>query len=188
MGGEMKPKERLKFSERDGVVVATFLCKNCLGKEAVADLGAELAGLAAGGQAGVILDCSRLEHLDSGSLKFIVRLHKALKRRGGGLAICRLPPTLREVFRITRLDDVVPVVDSVEAALPGLSARPAEAPPGCALCAWPRAAQCLLCGRGFCEGHGSVWGRLCRGHGWVVWVAALALVCGVVLVRALLKG
>jgi anti-anti-sigma factor len=183
----MKPKKRLEVTERDGVVVASFLCKNCLGKEAVADLGAELARLAAGEQAAVILDCSRLEHLDSGSLKFIIRLHKALKRRGGGLAICRLPPTLREVFRITRLDYFFAVEDSVEAALPGLSPRPSEPPPACALCAWPRAARCLLCGTGFCEDHGSVWSRLCRRHRWVVWVAALALVGGVVLVRAWLS-
>jgi hypothetical protein len=95
---------------------------------------------------------------------------------------------LQEVFQITRLDHFFSVADSVEAALPGLPARPAEPPPSCAQCAWPREVRCLLCGTGFCEDHGSLWSRLCGRHRWVGWVAALALVGGVVLVRALLKG
>jgi anti-anti-sigma factor len=183
----LKPKGQLEVSDRDGVVLASFLGKNCLGEQAVADLGAECARLA-GSQPVVVLDCSRLEHLGSAALKVLVRLHKVLKKRGGGLTLCRLPPVLREVFGITRLDHFFAVADSLEAALAGLAGLSAEPAPPCALCAWPRAARCLVCGTGFCDEHGWPLSRLCGKHRWLGWLATAAFVGGAALLGALLRG
>jgi anti-anti-sigma factor len=184
----MKSKERLEVAERGGVVVASFLGPKCLGEEAIANLRLVFGRLAGGPQAVMILDCSRLGYLDSGSLKFVIRLHKVLHRRGGGLTLCGLHPTLAEVFRITRLDRVVPVKDSVGSALEGLSPHPAEPLPPCSLCPWPRQGRCLLCREAFCEEHGSLWSRLCRRHRWVGWLAAVALLVGLVLAGVFLRG
>jgi anti-anti-sigma factor len=184
----MRADKRIEVGEREGAVIATFLTDTYLGAQAVADLHAQFGAVASRPLSAAILDCSRLQYLDSGSLRLILRLHRVLRRRGRGLTVCGLHPTLREVFQITRLDRYVPVRESVEEALEGFSPRPAETPVACAFCVWPRAARCLLCGTGFCEEHGRAWARLCRRHRWVAWAAAVALVGGLLLLWALLRA
>jgi anti-sigma B factor antagonist len=184
----MKTRERLDISERNGVVVASLLDRKLLDREALAELGAAFGRIACGAQATVVLDCSRVEHLSSAALKSILRLHKVLKKHGGGLTLCGLQPTLAEVFRITRLDQLLVVKDSLEAALATVSARAVPPVPACPHCAWPCQARCLLCGRGFCEDHGSPYSRLCRRHRWVGWLVAIAFIAGMILLRRLLRG
>jgi anti-sigma B factor antagonist len=183
----MKARERLDITERDGVVVASLVDRRLLDREAVAELGATFGRIAGGAQASVVLDCSRVEHLSSAALKSILRLNKVLKKHGGGLTLCGLQPELAEVFRITRLDQVLAVKDSLEAALATVSARAVQPVPACSHCPWPCQGRCLLCGTGFCEDHGSPYSRLCRRHRWVGWLVAIAFIAGMILLRWLLR-
>ncbi len=183
----MKPKQRLEITEREGKVVASFLGKDCLGTEAVAELDRQAAPLAGGAVVAVVLDFSRIEHLDSKALKVLLRLHRVLKRRGGGLTLCGLKGTLAEVFRITKLDHIFRVKDSLVEALADPPGRSGEALPTCPRCAWPGEGRCLLCGTTFCDEHGSLRSRLCGRHRWVAWAALAFLVAGLVLLRWLFR-
>jgi anti-anti-sigma factor len=182
----MKSNELLEVSDKEGLVVASFRVKNCLDRAALAELGTECGPLAGGSKLTVLLDFSRIENLGSGSLKFILRLHRILKKRGGGLTLCGLPPALAEVFRITKLDQLLSVKESVEAARLGLTARQGEPLASCPLCTWPQMGQCMVCERTFCEEHGSPRRRLCLKHRWISWIPFIVFV--VVLVFLWLMG
>jgi anti-anti-sigma factor len=185
---EMNQKGVLAIKERDGFVVVSFLEKNCLGEATVAELDAEFGRLACGSALTILLDLSHVEHLDSASFKVIIRLRRVLKKRGGSLILCALPPTLAEVFRITKLDQFFSVKESVEAARVGLLATHSKPIPPCPLCTWPQMGQCAVCGTAFCEEHGSPRRRLCQKHRWLGWIPFIVFVGVLVFLWLMSKG
>jgi anti-anti-sigma factor len=171
----------LEITERDGMVVASFLVAKCLSKENLTQLHAECGRLASGSHLTVMLDCSRVEYLGSGSLKSIFRMHKILNGRGGSLTLCRLPPAIAEIFQITKLDQILTVKESVEAARASLMAQHAEPLPACPFCNWPCVGACVICKTAFCEEHGYFARQLCRQHRWIGWLAVVLLLAGIVI-------
>jgi anti-sigma B factor antagonist len=64
----------------------------------------------------IIVDLGSVDFLDSTGLGVLVGAHKRLKQAGGSLVlVCSREPLLK-IFRITALDQVFPLFDSVEAA------------------------------------------------------------------------
>jgi anti-sigma B factor antagonist len=81
-----------------------------------------LIELVDGGARHVVVDLGTVEFLDSTGLGVLVGAHKRLRAVGGTLGlVCTREPLLK-IFRITALDQVFPLYDSVEAA----SARDAQ--------------------------------------------------------------
>jgi anti-anti-sigma regulatory factor len=128
----------------------------------------DLGVLAAASGSGVVLDCSRVRFMDARTLELILRLKAALQSRKAQLSVCCLDPTLKRVWDITRLTDMIGVADTVDGALGDLCKVPTtEAgapPPVCPSCPWPQEAACRLCGTGFCRNCGSTWLRACKRH------------------------
>jgi anti-sigma B factor antagonist len=171
----------LDIERRGSAAVATIIPKTCLDPRVVDELGAELGVLAAQPFAAVALDFGRVEFLSPLTLRPLVRLNKVLKRRGVRLTLCRLEPQLRDVFRITRLDQFFSVRESVEEALAEAAEQPAPNPvAACAVCTWPRQGQCKACRVPFCEAHGYGLGMVCRRHRWSVWGPFLALLAAAI--------
>jgi anti-sigma B factor antagonist len=168
--------ELLAIERRGNAVVATIVRKSCLDPGVVDGLRAEFELLAAQPVATVALDFARVEYLSPQTLEPLVRLNKVLKRRGVRLALCHLEPQLREVFRITRLDQFFSVRASVDEALAEAAEQPAAKPVSvCAACTWPQQGQCKVCRAPFCDAHGYGWGMVCRRHRWAVWGPLLVL-------------
>jgi len=71
----------------------------------------------AAGESHLILDLSGVGFLDSAGLRVLVTAHRALTDQRGGLRIVCNTERVREVFRISNLDEVFVVFDSVDAAL-----------------------------------------------------------------------
>jgi anti-sigma B factor antagonist len=65
----------------------------------------------------VIVDLTGTAFLDSSSLGVLIGAHRRLKARGGRLVVACANESIVKTFRITGLDGVFEVVDSVEAAL-----------------------------------------------------------------------
>jgi anti-sigma B factor antagonist len=76
----------------------------------------QLAGLLAAGRTCVVVDLSGVNFLDSSALGALVAAHRELSDAGGRLKLAAARPHVLKVFRITRLSDVIPLYDSVEAA------------------------------------------------------------------------
>jgi anti-sigma B factor antagonist len=75
-----------------------------------------MAPIAAGVER-VIVDLTGTAFLDSSSLGVLIGAHRRLKARGGRLVVACANESIVKTFRITGLDGVFEVVDSVEAAL-----------------------------------------------------------------------
>jgi anti-sigma B factor antagonist len=64
-----------------------------------------------------VVDLRAVTFLDSTGLGILVADHKAVCARGGSLQIIYAPGFVARVFRLTGVDRVVPVRDTVEAAV-----------------------------------------------------------------------
>ncbi len=65
----------------------------------------------------VVLNCARLEFLSSAALGAIIESNLALKEMKGELRLARLNDNLKNVFKITKLDGVIQIMDDYEAAI-----------------------------------------------------------------------
>jgi len=68
----------------------------------------------------IILDCAKMEYIDSTGLGVVVRFFKEFSSRGGKFALVALQPKPKLVFEITRAYKIFEIFDSVESALKSL--------------------------------------------------------------------
>jgi anti-sigma B factor antagonist len=76
--------------------------------------------LADQGAAQVVLDLGGVQFMDSSGLAAVAAGFKRLRAAGGQLAVCGLNDNVEDLFRLTKLDRVVKVYPSAEAALEAL--------------------------------------------------------------------
>ena len=86
------------------------------------DFKARMAGALTGAAPKVVLDLSPVGFIDSAGLASILSLVKGLPE-GGELRICGARDAVRAVFRLTRLDKVLPLDDDLEASAAAMGAR-----------------------------------------------------------------
>jgi anti-sigma B factor antagonist len=70
-----------------------------------------------GGINHLLVDAADLVYISSMGLRAVVAIGKRLQEKGGQLRICRQTGLVKQVFEITRLNDIFPPHESVEAAL-----------------------------------------------------------------------
>ena len=80
--------------------------------------------IAAGG-ARLVLDLSRVEFADSSGLSAILASVNLARRRGGEVALLSPMPRVRALIELTRLDDVVAVVDDEATAIARVTGKDA---------------------------------------------------------------
>ena len=72
----------------------------------------------------IILDISRVDHLDSTGIGILAYCYGTVNRSNGELRIAGASGKVLHLLQITRLDGVLPLCDSVEAARSSLDAKP----------------------------------------------------------------
>jgi len=70
----------------------------------------------------VILDMNAVDMLTSMGIRILLLLAKAVSRHGGKMALLNLDANVRKVVRISRVDEVIPVYESLEEARSAVSA------------------------------------------------------------------
>ncbi len=65
----------------------------------------------------VILDFENLKYISSAGLRVILMTAKAVQRQNAQLMVCSLSESVREVFKISGFDRIIPVADSQEDAI-----------------------------------------------------------------------
>jgi anti-anti-sigma factor len=65
----------------------------------------------------LVLDLTELIYISSMGLRSVVSVAKKLKDKSGNLRICQAGGLVRQVFEITRVNQVIPMHDSLESAL-----------------------------------------------------------------------
>ena len=68
------------------------------------------------GRRKIVVDCARLKYISSCGLGALVRVHARMKKLGGDVKVAALRGPVADVFRITMLNKVFGMYDSVEAA------------------------------------------------------------------------
>lgn len=67
----------------------------------------------------LVIDLGDLNYVSSMGLRSFVAIAQKLRDKGGDFRICRLTGLVRQVFEITRLNQVLPLHESLESALVG---------------------------------------------------------------------
>ena len=65
----------------------------------------------------LLIEMTELQYLNSDALARIVELNNAAKQEDNTVVLISPPPLVRKVLNSTRLDTLMPVVDSLDAAL-----------------------------------------------------------------------
>lgn len=68
----------------------------------------------AGGMSRVILDVGAVTFCDSSGLSLFIDLHRQARSRDGWFRLVAVPPYLREMLRVTRLDEMLDVAAAGE--------------------------------------------------------------------------
>ena len=69
----------------------------------------------------VIADLREVPFLDSTGIAFVVSLYTTLTNSGGHFVLASLNHRIREVLKITTLDEIIPIFDDVDAARAALA-------------------------------------------------------------------
>jgi anti-sigma B factor antagonist len=80
-------------------------------------LDAELTRLTAEGRTSIVVDLSRVEFLDSTGLSVLVKALKRVRESEGRLDVVVTVERVAKVFRLTGLDQLIPLHDSLADAL-----------------------------------------------------------------------
>ena len=80
-------------------------------------LDAELSRLTADGRVNLVVDLARVDFLDSTGLSVLVKALKRVREAEGSLDVVVVSERVEKVFRITGLDQLIPLHASVAAAL-----------------------------------------------------------------------
>jgi len=111
---------RIETSQELGITVVTFIERKILEAAAIVELGEELLRLVEkDGTRDLLLDFSSVEFLSSAALNKLIILDKKVKSKSGQLKLCGMTPEIREVFVITRLNQLFDIVDTREKAMAG---------------------------------------------------------------------
>jgi anti-sigma B factor antagonist len=105
---------RAEASDRGGVTVLALA--GDIDLHSAPQVRDRLEDLRGQGRKTVVLDLSGVDFLDSSALGTLVAAQRSFAEDGGGLRVACPQPHAQKVFRITRLAEVIPVFETVEAA------------------------------------------------------------------------
>jgi len=77
----------------------------------------KLSAWIAEGETSFIIDFGSLDYISSAGLRSILVTAKKLKAKNGRLLLCTLKDTVKEVFEISGFSSIVPIYESVNAAV-----------------------------------------------------------------------
>ena len=121
-------KPAVEVRSEGGILVAEFWDCLRLDPAPVQDLRKRFdEHLAAGGRPDLVVDLNGVAFAGSAALGGFLAIHRTIRGRGGRMVFCCVDPTVREVFRVSKIDTLLSVIEDRAGALDVLS-RPPEAP------------------------------------------------------------
>lgn len=114
----MPVHRRIEMTEIGEVTVVRFVDRKILDAANIQELGDELFALVEkDDRKSLLLNFSRVEFLSSSALNKLIVLDKKVKSHGGRMKLCCLRPEIKEVFSITKLDQVFDIREAESEAL-----------------------------------------------------------------------
>lgn len=106
--------EILKRKEKDVLVISL---KGRLDAVTTPLLEKDLTELIAGGERFLVLDLGDLAYISSAGLRTLLVVTKRLREKQGRLLLASLKSVVREVFEISGFSSIIPIFESVDAAI-----------------------------------------------------------------------
>jgi len=106
--------EILKRKEKNALVISL---KGRLDSVTAPVLEKDLTELMAGEERFLVLDLGDLDYISSAGLRTILGVTKRLKEKQGRLLLASLKSMVREVFEISGFSSIIPIFESVDAAI-----------------------------------------------------------------------
>jgi anti-anti-sigma factor len=72
------------------------------------------------GATNIVVDMSELSYISSMGLRYFVNVGKLLQEKGGALSFSGMHGMVKQLFQITKLNNVFPMHDTVESAMAAL--------------------------------------------------------------------
>jgi anti-sigma B factor antagonist len=104
------------ISQPNGAVVVQVTGALTIGRESQR-VETVLEGLISSGLKRIVLDLGGVDYMDSTGVGIVTFCLGRLNEVGGTLRVARAPGRIREVFRITAVDRLVPFDDSLDSAV-----------------------------------------------------------------------
>jgi len=100
----------IHVDDAGGVLEVRLRDRHILDEGEIRTIGEEIdRALAQSDSTRVVMDFSDVEHLSSSALGLLITLNSRLQDAGGGLCLVHIAAPIGEVFRITRLDQVLSI-------------------------------------------------------------------------------
>ena len=109
---------QISASEREGVTILELDGNLTIGAADEA-FSAALERQLEGGRSVLVIDMGRVEVVDSTGLGSLVRAHHPCVQAGGGVRLAALGFQVWELFRAAQLVGVIPIFDTLQAAVEG---------------------------------------------------------------------
>jgi anti-anti-sigma factor len=92
-----------------------------------AELESSLLSLAESGAKQLLVDCTKLEYINSAGLRVFLLVAKRMESQGGACAFCGLSPNVKLVFETIGFDRILTVYETRDAALAAMQPAAAAA-------------------------------------------------------------
>ena len=104
--------QRINVSSEGDVTVVELADRKILDEINIMQIGEQLSQLVASADVPkIVLDFANVEHMSSSALGVLITMHKRVREKSGKLALCAIQPTIREIFEITRLNEIFAICD-----------------------------------------------------------------------------
>ena len=112
------PTPRLRLEPVRDLVIVNFNEPSILDELVIEEVGDQLYGLVEReGHSRILLNFADVQYMASAVVTKLFNLKKKVDAHGGRLVFCNIHPDLLSVFKITRLDKMVPIFDDEQTAL-----------------------------------------------------------------------
>ena len=112
------PAPLLDVRDDAGVLVVRFTRADMTDAALIKTMGDELYGLVQDLRGPkMALDFGKVERMSSASLGMLIALNKVIARQNGQLRVANIAEHLIDIFRMTKLDKVLTMCDTAEAAV-----------------------------------------------------------------------
>ena len=106
--------DRIKET-KDGIKV--FHLKGRLDSNTAQELEDELFRAISDGSNKIIVDFENLDYISSAGVRLFLQAYHALLSKDGQIILCSMQKHIREVFKRTKFDNYVPIIDNMDQAL-----------------------------------------------------------------------
>ena len=106
------------MTEYEGVTRVEFLDRNILDEANIQQIGEEITeSIEAQDQPKILINFENVDHLSSAALGTLITINNKVRAKDGQLRLTNIDPQILEVFKITKLDKLFEIHDTVQGAM-----------------------------------------------------------------------